>query len=809
MRESAQNVTIVGGPCRNVDFDRRKTGERLPAAQRADGYTRKRNVDGSSGDGGGRAHAQGKSISHHLAIMDLLRPKVQSRSDSLAPASNGIKGQRGKVNAVLAAGDGHRRAPEERTGKRLEGSSAAAGVSVSRRARAMGAASVTNVPQLSSSSRLLKNGEESNSLLGISRSENRGGRGRRFRDGSSGEGENSGHESRHQDQASPKRYKREGGKGHAMSAICQGGSTTKAAHSEAATASGVAGASGTLFAAADEVSTERCKRQQVADRHEERGHLPSSKPTPPEVPNEETGLTPERCWTRRGDVGVRPGHKSVRESGVHNVTDSTGDSSRHGNRGKNSIEGRYSTGMLPVARSSGPQADPQAGTRSFHRDECSTRGARAATDRVGFKASNTVTRKEDVLGAGTATGRDDHAPADEAGLAVAMMDIMSGSSATAPGQPGYGGNSVLGQAHPNSGCFGSGNTNGGSGNALQLATRIVNTVGAPHEMGTGDGLRESDKSGGSESFLSSVLTTRGRSAGAVAGRAGRGRAAKEAPDRICDAGIVAQRGMKNRAVDGSDWHLRASRAVGRVREEAVAVGGSSPPFNEGSGAASRSKNEEAAVGCVAPAHGEDHGGAGDDTFDLDIGASSVSEKETSHREGGRSERPMLSVPSSPPPPIGGSSSISSSGGKPSVSGHHRENADEKGQTLGIPSRNSSSSRGVGTRRALISASADSVHSLPGVAKTHVADSDENYSDRSDSDRSRRGMLSKNGGRRAPTTSRTARAGTAEDRIDGGGFLNGRDKGGDGVDGRVGSQKGHKSKRDTVKKVEVSPERLFS
>lgn len=626
-RESTRGMTIIGGPRqraaerKNADTLRNAERFRRGVGNSCNSNSSNNNNDHSSGGGkrlgqggvagvgarGQRVSGRGslrqtkEPISQHLAIMERLRAKVQPRSgSSLAahPASSGKAGGVGagqKVNAVLAAGDGHRRSSSSSGAtagkKRLEGdpSGGGGGVSVSRRARAMGmsatavknpaaaAATATAKPDTSTPSSVggrRKSVEDVERPSGSSRARQGG-----WAEGSGFGGDGSGGRVLDQESRGGAGARAESGerlhgahrREHAVASLQPSAGTGNATIEENnASAKEIGGGSvpsrgeGTLPRAADEaaggcegrmksssggttpyVDTHNSKSQ-PAER-EERQHQHE----PPSISSEHE-LTPERRATRRVGDETRNRRSAVTDTiGIRSLSfrSESGRGSRKGTR------------SLP-------------GERSFS-------GAAAAFSSAGAKAVSKGSSTSGRYGEGSGSGDASTAVAtDEAGLAVAIMKILQspesdGSHVSPAATAAWGGGAGEGKQQA---------TRRGAAattSSLLLATNIVNTAGGGGGSGSGGEATASQNISSLSSFSSfssSTLVTpradskKGRAAAATT-MAGNTTAPTGA---ICAPGLVAaSSGARRTAGDDSgmegDWQLRASRAVGRVRGEEEAV----------------------------------------------------------------------------------------------------------------------------------------------------------------------------------------------------------------------------------------------
>lgn len=556
------------------------------------------------GDGGGSLQKSNNGISQHLAIMERLRAKVQARPGSslAAPAAHGKAGR--KVNAVLAAGDGHRgsaRGSGSGSGgngarlpsKRLEGDSkgAATGVrlSVSRRARAMGmsataakdsAAAAVAVVSSSCVTRREKRGSGGSAKGGddIGYSDGSGGsgsganrRGRRILDKASSDGT----EAR---SAKGEHHQRKNGRTGAAAphhpangasieggdacAMVLGSGSTGPPNNDALPAVGndKHGAGGATTAGMP------TRDSPGLDDRDREGRSPTRRERHPSLLDSERELTPERKATRRVGGTTRSGRVSV-----------TGASS--------SRSSSFRAGAV------GQRAAKQ--TRSLAGERSSAAGGVYSS--AGANGSSTGLPVSGP-GAKGATA----AAVDEAGLAVAMMNILQSGSeglfsssgtiapTTAAGASGAGEGQQQQQAARRKLTRDSDRTKSvaaaTTGPSLLLATQIVNTVGGGHDRGGGseagtDFRRPSTSSSASLDALIAPASgaRKARPTTAAKGRTGGGTAGN-----ICRPGLVAVgsssssgsrrtgNGGGGSGVEG-DWRLRASRAVGRVREEEEAT----------------------------------------------------------------------------------------------------------------------------------------------------------------------------------------------------------------------------------------------
>lgn len=527
------------------------------------------------GGGGGKHSSDGptkcSSISQHLDIMERLRAKVQPRSGSslAAPLAQGKAGQqRPKVNSVLAAGDGHRRngrgavaASKNRLDRRSNG---AAGAHVSSRARAMGmsatattepasAAAVTKPERNASSSLALgenrkggvpRLGDSSGSVDGAGcvggSSEGRGGvgggRSALARAGSSrGEaGVNAANEER-----------RESGRKDLAAAVaevvppssagkrareCAGGIGTRDAGKPDGRAngdSGVATASG---------SSSRSTSTSSSAFDDDEGQGGAQEDGAPPGPERE--LTPERRATRRVGGAARGGRSVVPGASRNNRLRSFRADFGRGVVAKKSraTGGRLGGGVLSSA---------------------STNGCSTGVAGPGRQGKGSATAAAAVAG-------------DEAGLAVAMMDILqsSGSMLSANTNPAVASRVGDGSREGRGDAVAAAAASG----LLPTAASIVNTVGG-RDGGAGAALGGSSlpHSSGVLGAPAMVGAKKPRPAVVLAKTVGN---TADGAAAICGPGLVASSGSSGPRRTGGggsgveeDWRLRASRAVGRVREE--------------------------------------------------------------------------------------------------------------------------------------------------------------------------------------------------------------------------------------------------
>ena len=491
--------------------------------------------------------------------MERLRAKVQPRSGSslaapLASSGKPAGGAGQKINAVLAAGDGHRRSGGGATvgKKRLEGgpSGAGAGVSVSRRARAMGmsataaknpaltaAVAATAKPETLVPSSLAgrrKGGEDAERPSGLRRTRKE-----------SGERER-GADRKEQGTASllppPARA---AGIEDRNAPTCHQGTQPKAGDENTGGSEAIAErSSGTnRFAGAHDGERQPAAAAAPAERQQRQIQ---HQPPPPSSENE---LTPERTATRRAGGATRGRRGAVTGASGNKLLSFRAEAGRGGHK---------------ITR-------PLAGERSLS-------GAAAAFSSVGAanassKGSSSSGRHARDSGSGLAGAAT--AGADEAGLALAMMNILQsagsdGARVAAAASAAGGGDA--GEGKKNVTRRGAG---AGAASNLLLATNIVNTVGGGSG---GSGAVTAPRSIPSASASPSLALDTPRTdskdnktaaaAGKTAGASG----------AICGPGLVASSSVARRAVAGGgsgmegDWHLRASRAVGRVRGEEEAAG---------------------------------------------------------------------------------------------------------------------------------------------------------------------------------------------------------------------------------------------
>lgn len=530
--------------------------------------------DGSGGSGGGKHSSGGptksSSVSQHLDIMERLRAKVQPRSGSslAAPLAQGKAGQqRPKVNSVLAAGDGHRRSARGAVAtskNRLDRSSnGAAGAHVSSRAWAMGmSATVTKEPAGTAA----VTRPERNASSSLARGENSKGGVPRLGDSSrSVEGDGCGGGS----------SEGRGGGGGGRSTLARASSSRGAAGMHAANRERQESVRKDLAAAAEA------------------------------VPPFSAGSRARECA-----VGVRTRYAGEPDGGANGDsggTTASGSSSRSNSSSSSSAfyddegrEGPREDGAPPGAereltperratrrvggaarggRSAVPGASRSNGLRSFRSDfgrGVVAKKSRATGERlVGevFSSASANGCSEGVAGPGRRGKGSATAPApagDEAGLAVAMMDILQSSGSMSSANTTPSGASRVGDGSRDR--LGDTVAAAAASGLLPTAASIVNTVGGSGGgAGAAFGGSSLPHSSGGLGAPGMVGAKKKRPAAVVAKAAG---STADGAAAICGPGLVASScssGPRRTGGGGSgveeDWRLRASRAVGRVREE--------------------------------------------------------------------------------------------------------------------------------------------------------------------------------------------------------------------------------------------------
>ena len=531
---ATQNMVIVGGP-RQTTTERRHAQALAAAASAPSGTSSCGKREGVSRSGFGGAPVAAKPdnpLSRHLALMERLKPKVQqrsiSRSSSAGGKNGGGGGDGGTVNAVLAAGDGHRRADAGRNrsgtdghNHRLEGTSAAAGVTVSRRARAMGATATA----------AMRSGLASKAATAPLA--------RREKDPPT---QDSRHRGRRGDAGGASKNE-----GDAGGAGGDGRRVPRKAQ-RARQTTGYKGAVGGCSREAPAIEN-GCGPVRLAPSESSDRFGGSSGEARDPRKGEEDAPTPERkAAHRRAAVDLLPARTRTKRVAASFDQDSSASSS--------------SVGV--------PTNDPKKETKSFRRGgpqgklphpSASVAWGNSKKDmshsklRAGFSMSG---GRGDSNGNANGNGNGGTASrltiTDEVGLAVAMTDIMSNSSVAAVDEP-----------DPEKRRKGS-----GSKSVLSLATRIVNTTGTSGSVG-GRGCFPSPSA--SDGRVANDLSSLSHSAhawtkGAAATTAVVAAAASSdsAATVVCGPGMVAPSGRRESAA-GSDWHLRALRAVERAREE--------------------------------------------------------------------------------------------------------------------------------------------------------------------------------------------------------------------------------------------------
>ncbi|CAN0362227.1 unnamed protein product, partial [Ectocarpus fasciculatus] len=583
-RESTRNMVIIGGPRKSAA--ERNNGGTLGSAQsfrRSSGSSGSGSSNngrnrpgveedgGGGGGGGGGKHSNGgpmksNSISQHLDIMERLRAKVQPRSGSslAAPLAQGKAGQqRPKVNSVLAAGDGHRRSGRGAgliSKNRLERSSnGAAGAHVSSRARAMGiTATATKEP--AGAAAVTK--PERNPPSSLARGENSKGGVPRL--------------------GAPSRSA--GGAG------CGGGSSEGRG--------GVGGGRSALGRPCSSNGEEGVHAPNGEHHESDRKDLAAAA-----VPPSSAGIRAREC---AGGVGTRDvGKPGGGANGDSDGATASGSSSRSTSNNSSAFYDYEGQGgvredgvppepereLIPERRATRrvggaargdrravPGASRSNGLQSFRADfgrGVVTKKSRATGGRLGRGVSSAGAIGCSTGGAGpgrqgkgsaTATA----AAGDEAGLAVAMMDILQSSGSMLSGNTNPAGASRVGDGSRDG--RGDAAAAAAASGLLPTAASIVNTVG-----GGGGGAGASFGSSSlphSSGVLGAPAMTgakKARPAAVVAKAVGN---TADGAAAICGPGLVASScssGPRRTGGGGTgveeDWRLRASRAVGRVREE--------------------------------------------------------------------------------------------------------------------------------------------------------------------------------------------------------------------------------------------------
>lgn len=504
---STQKTVVVGGP-------RRTPAERKHYSK---GLT---DVNSTGGSGGGKAGRKGSSgvapgtkqdnpLSRHLALMERLKPKIQQRNILRSSSGAGGSGRcgTGTVNAVLAAGDGHRRADaaKDRASKKeclLEGSSTAAGVMVSRRARSMGA-TATAAAAMTHGRAITVRREKS-----------------RFQ------------KSQHYDRKDDVRVidGRKGVESGTVREADQGGLRLPKATERTEGTSGVArvgiqtcprpcGSGSTIDASKDcgdvggesVVGSNDTEQEKIRDLGS-RAHR-----------REDNAPTPEREVTCRKDAAALPFRTRV---GVVSVT-----------RGLSSLGEEEKTTGVTRLKSPGQFSQASGGAAGIrNKDQSSSKLQDSGPS--ARRRGNTV--KGDV---------PKSTAADEAKLAMAMIDIMSDSPMIA--------------AEPSPKAWRKHKEQGSRSSVLSLATRIVNTVGGAERNSVGGSSDHPALSAGSVRAAgeSSAVQVRTKGASTLV-------SAIDSADAVCGPSMIAP-SRRCESVAGSDWKLRASRAVGRAREEGM------------------------------------------------------------------------------------------------------------------------------------------------------------------------------------------------------------------------------------------------
>lgn len=499
-------------------------GPRQTAAERKYYSKGLADVNYSGGGGGAKAGHKGSSgvapgtkqdnpLSRHLALMERLKPKVQQRNISRSSSGAGgrVMSGTGTVNAVLAAGDGHRRgdAAKDYASKKeclLEGNSTAAGVMVSRRARSMGATATA------AAAAAITHGRANTVRREKWRSQKAQHHDRKVDFGVIGGRESV--ESGKVGEADRGRLRlpkaTEWTEGTSVvEGVARVGIKTCLRPSGS-------GSTTDAFKDFDEVSGDSVEGNNDTE-HEKLRDLRSR------ALREDNAPTPEREVTRRKDSASLPFRTRV---GVVSVT-----------RGSSSLGEEDKTTGVTELKSTGQFSQASAGAAgNRNKDQsCSKPQDDGSSAR---RRGNTV--RGDV---------PKSTAADEAKLAMAMMDIMSDSPIIA--------------AEPISKAWQKHEEQGSRSSVLSLATRIVNTVGGAERNSVGSG---SDRPALSASSV--------RAAGESSAVQGRAKGASnvvtaiDSTDAVCAPSMIAP-SRRCESVAGSDWKLRASRAVGRAREEGM------------------------------------------------------------------------------------------------------------------------------------------------------------------------------------------------------------------------------------------------
>lgn len=513
---STQKTVIVGGP-HHTPAERRHYSQGLADVNSSGGGKAGRKGNSGGGSGVASGTKQDNPLSRHLALMERLKPKIQQRNISRSSSSAGAGGsgrcETGAVNAVLAAGDGHRRADaaKDRAGKKeylLEGSSTAAGVMVSRRARSMGATATATAAASMTYGRAITTARREKSRSQKSKHHGRKGEVGVIDGRECGEGGKVGEADRGGLRLLKATERTEGtgvvaGVAKVPTEACPGpsgsGSTINASKECGDVGDSVVGSS----------STEDKNVRNLGSRA---------------LRGEDNPPTPEREVIRRKAAAALPFRTRV-----------------SGTRGSSSLgEEEKTTGLVrlksPVQFSQ--TSAGAASNRSKDQSHSKLQGDGPSARRKGNTVRGDVPRST---------------AADEAKLAVAMMDIMSDSPMIA--------------AEPIPKARRKHEEQGSRSSVLSLATRIVNTVGEAERNIIGGG---SDR----PALYASSVRAAGESS-AVQVRAKGSSAAVTALDSasaVCGPGIIAP-SRRCESVASSDWKLRASRAVGRVREEGMGKDG--------------------------------------------------------------------------------------------------------------------------------------------------------------------------------------------------------------------------------------------
>lgn len=542
-------MTIIGGPHQSA-IDRRNSG----SSTNCIGHS-----SNTKSRGAGATRSE-NPLSQHMALMELLRPKVQPRGSAQSAIGKG--GSAKRVNSVLAAGDGHRRPSTDRSlaaskQKCLEGSSAAAGVSVSRRARAMGAKAEAAAPEPAISSVARRDSCSGRLVAGVVRG--RGGHGVVRRNGGQANGGG-----RREDRAAVQGHDRMQAAHSAGGRIESTESTKVDSVSESDGRPGGALGGGRAGVGGGGLRDGRvCDNVAESDEREQPDDSDDNSPYTPERRRaSRAGAASGRASVRMKDTATSGcpslyggGHPSAKGDAASSLSTSSAGRSPGRSPGRENRAG----GFLGESRAgvqgrkdrrSASGLSLTAATGTFGGSSGSA--GRAGTRLVGRGGGNGAAAAAAAVptGAAAASGSaSSSTAADEAGLAVAMMDIiMSGSFSTATG-------SLDG---PSEGGLHRGGHDDDAVGAL--AGRIVNTVGGNDARGraSSSALRGSSLGAVSSPAAAPPTCMKSSSATATVGEFTGG--------GICGPGLVASSGRQQSGMQG-DWRLRASRAVGKVRQE--------------------------------------------------------------------------------------------------------------------------------------------------------------------------------------------------------------------------------------------------